>query len=571
MREVIGRRGFLAAAGAVALGGVSALAGCGGDGPGAESATADGGPSSAAAASTSSASAAPSASGGGGGFATPTFVPYVGVKPTLPGLANGTAPYYDKGFTADQQPVFWTGAPPGQGGSVSVLSFMNSTPTPESSNKWWQAVNAATGVDWKINGAPVGDYAAKFQVTMAGGDIPDLVVLEPDAMPNLDPLLEAKFEDLTPYLAGDAVKAYPGLANQPSYVWEACVYNGKIQSIPIQRLALETGDIVRADLLDDASLAQPKNGTELQAMLKALTDERKNRWGAGLAWGLLQRIQEMMEVPNSWAVSADGAFTKDYEVPAFKDALAATQSAWKAGWIYPDAFAANASNQLEGLVTSGKVGYVTGVGMANFAYRMGWMKEAKGTPQWFSPTKWGGGALTTRWVSSGAPYQCAVKKASESRVKELLGCIDWMAAPWMTKEWTLHQYGLVGVDYTDGPAGPSARTTQGKGEQMAALLYVGAGPQVHFNGQYPEYAKDEYEAEKNGMDNAGKPPTLGLSSATDQKEGVSLGNTMTNVMSDIIQGRKTISDWDSAVKTWKSSGGDAIRAEYEKAWAAKNG
>jgi putative aldouronate transport system substrate-binding protein len=447
---------------------------------------------------------------------------------------------------------------------------MNTTPKFEKHNKWWQALNQATGIDWKINGAPVGDYPSKFQVTIAGGDLPDLAVLYPVAMPGLGPLLDAKFQDLTPFLAGDAIKAYPGLANQPSYTWEACVYNGKIHSIPIQRLALETGDVVRADLLDDQSLAQPKNGTELQAMLKALTDLRKNRWATIYIWGLLDRVKEMMEVPNVWAVS-DGKFTKDYEVPAYKDALDVARTAWKSGWIHPDAFQANYSTKANGLIEAGTVGYVTSAYGANFAGLMTLIKDAGGTPQWFAPTKWEGGTLTKRWVNGGAPYQCALRKASDDRVKELLSCIDWMAAPWMTQEWMLHASGVKDVDYTVNDDGVSTtRTDVGKAEAIAALLYVGSGPQVHFN-KYPEHAKLEYEAEKAGLDNAEKLPTLGLESATDQKEGVSLDTKMQNVMSDIIQGRKEVSDWDAAVKTWQSGGGNTIRSEYEKAWSAKNG
>jgi putative aldouronate transport system substrate-binding protein len=66
-------------------------------------------------------------------------------------------------------------------------------------------------------------------------------------------------------------------------------------------------------------------------------------------------------------------------------------------------------------------------------------------------------------------------------------------------------------------------------------------------------------------------PTLGLFSDTDLSLGATLSKTMADMQSDVIQGRKSLNDWDSAVKTWKSKGGDKIRAEYESSLAQTDG
>src|SRR5260370_1172074 len=44
--------------------------------------------------------------------------------------------------------------------------------------------------------------------------------------------LESQCADLTPFLAGDAIKEYPNLANLPAYAWPTMVFNGKIFAVP---------------------------------------------------------------------------------------------------------------------------------------------------------------------------------------------------------------------------------------------------------------------------------------------------------------------------------------------------
>jgi hypothetical protein len=41
------------------------------------------------------------------------------------------------------------------------------------------------------------------------------------------------------------------------------------------------------------------------------------------------------------------------------------------------------------------------------------------------------------------------------------------------------------------------------------------------------------------------------------------------VRDDIVQGRRNVADWAGEVETFKSNGGDAIRAELEEALAAQ--
>ena len=53
-------------------------------------------------------------------------------------------------------------------------------------------------------------------------------------MPGLPQFLQSQTADLTPFLAGDAVKEYPNLAANASFAWRntGSVYNGKVLMVP---------------------------------------------------------------------------------------------------------------------------------------------------------------------------------------------------------------------------------------------------------------------------------------------------------------------------------------------------
>jgi putative aldouronate transport system substrate-binding protein len=64
-------------------------------------------------------------------------------------------------------------------------------------------------------------------------------------------------------------------------------------------------------------------------------------------------------------------------------------------------------------------------------------------------------------------------------------------------------------------------------------------------------------------------PVEGLYSETQSRKGRQIGSTLTDVETDILQGRKPVSAWEDAVATWKKGGGDQMRDEYQQALAER--
>src|SRR5690606_34164263 len=157
----------------------------------------------------------------------PTRMPFESVEPDLPEVEGGVPAAY---FKYPAEPVKREGFPyEGASGPISALLQGNAAVTPRDSNQWWQKLQEASGFDFTIASVVSADYQNKLQVTLAGGDVPDLVQIV--NVPGLPNVLDKFFADLTPYLAGDAIKEYPGLASIPTETWKISQLNGKIWGI----------------------------------------------------------------------------------------------------------------------------------------------------------------------------------------------------------------------------------------------------------------------------------------------------------------------------------------------------
>ena len=70
------------------------------------------------------------------------------------------------------------------------------------------------------------------------------------------------------------------------------------------------------------------------------------------------------------------------------------------------------------------------------------------------------------------------------------------------------------------------------------------------------------EAEKAVIPAAVSNPTFGQVSLTNFTKGFTLTQTMTDGLTDIVVGRRPLSDFDGLVKDWQTNGGETIRKEY---------
>lgn len=109
-------------------------------------------------------------------------------------------------------------------------------PPSRGKNAACQEIEKLLGGRVDITAVPADDYGTKFSTMVASDSLPDLFMYpESGGVDNKAAFLQAKCADLTPHLAGDAVKDYPNLAAIPKGAWQGAIFGGKLYGIPIAR------------------------------------------------------------------------------------------------------------------------------------------------------------------------------------------------------------------------------------------------------------------------------------------------------------------------------------------------
>jgi putative aldouronate transport system substrate-binding protein len=142
--------------------------------------------------------------------------------------------------------------------------------------------------------------------------------------------------------------------------------------------------------------------------------------------------------------------------------------------------------------------------------------------------------------------------------------MNWLAAPFGSAEDQLLTFGVTGVDYTVDAKGNPTLTQQGNTDaNYVPWKYTTQHPFVFFTPDIASYAQTMSGAEKAVIPAAVSNPTFGQVSLTNFTKGFNLTQTMTDGLTDIVVGRRPLSDFDQLVKDWQNNGGETIRKEYQ--------
>ncbi|MGS2617770.1 extracellular solute-binding protein [Micromonospora sp. LZ34] len=492
----------------------------------------------------------------------PTYVPFTGVKPDLPGDDRGVQGAY---LTYPQTLAQSVAAKPGDGSTVHALIITYSPPPrPAGENEFWKLINQTLGIDLKLTHVPSADYPKKMATLMASGDMPDLMVINGEP-PNIDQFIAAKCADLSESLSGDAIKKFPNLANIPPYAWQgAGRVGGRLMTVPIERPRFNYSLHVNRSLLDSTGV--PKNWTQAE-FEQAMTEVTKGRrWGMGSDNSELGLTWHAMSfgAPNAWEVK-DGKFIGTWESERWLPALEFTAKLRKAGLYHPDAQTMSAVdmkaqfyNQSVASMPDGLLAYVTTVGKIKGA----WTVDLGRLYRTDAP----GGVHFAKGIFG----RVVIKKAAKERVELILRLLDYLAAPFGTKEYEVSHFGVEGKHFTRNADGSPKLTPLADMENPNTLgiRYVMDAPNALYIPGDPEAAKRMHAYQSEMIDKALPNPAAGLTSDSASTLEHTLRMKLRDKMAAITAGREPVSAWTAAVKEWKAQGGDKIAEEYAKEYAA---
>jgi putative aldouronate transport system substrate-binding protein len=269
--------------------------------------------------------------------------------------------------------------------------------------------------------------------------------------------------------------------------------------------------------------------------------------------------------PNNWRVESGGKLVKDWETPEYKEAVGYVRDVVAEGLFFPDTLTTTSAPASMTNLISGK--HVLAVRTLGLDWSDGFQQAQRKNPPFtlgfVPPFAARDGTKPTFFLGTGFGSSTMLKKASPERIKELLRILNWTAAPFGSEEDLLLTYGVEGADYTLDGNGNPVTTERWTGDAYnAPWRYLSQRPQVIYNATYPEYTKLAYEAEQTLIPVGISDPTLGFISPTNQAKGAPVNVAFQDGLTDILVGRRPISDFDQLVKDWAANAGDQVRKEY---------
>jgi putative aldouronate transport system substrate-binding protein len=474
--------------------------------------------------------------------------------------------------------------PPGRGSTVTAfVNGLYPPPTPLEQNPAWQAINKQLNATVQFNIVPPADYMSKLATLMAGGDYPDLISLFGglSAAGNVPAFLQQAAADLTPYLAGDAVKDYPNLAAIPTFAWRnsGSVIGGKLWMVPISRPSVASLMIKNSSVWDQEIGPDyaPKNADDFKRVLKQLTKESTGRWAIGTFQAALSGPFEiawfasLFGAPNNWRMESGGKLVKDYESAEFKEAVAYVRDLVASGVFYPDSLTTTSPPGAMTNLVSGKC--VLSVRTLGLDWTDGYQQGQRlDPPQTFGFLRHFAahdGAKPVFFLGTGYGAGTMLKKAAPERVREILSILNWTASPFGSQEDLLLTYGVEGTDYNLDDKGNPVTTDRWAGDAYnPPWRYMAQRHQVMYNANYPEITKLTADAESALVPIGVSDPTLGFYAPTANAKGVTLRIKFNDGLSEILQGRQPLSELDQLVADWRANGGEDIRKEYLTAMTA---
>jgi putative aldouronate transport system substrate-binding protein len=513
--------------------------------------------------------------------ALPTYAAITGgPTPDYP----SAGPLYEDAFVEyPANPVQTITAPPGTGSTVNIMTIgLSPAPTPYDNNPAWKAVNQALNANVQFNIVLPADYNVKMGTTMAGGDLPDMIFFYASptsssaigAYTGGPQFVQSAMQDLTPYLAGENAKNYPNLAAIPTQAWinSGSVYQGKLWMVPVHRFPEGFGWFKNDNIYDTeiGTDYQPKDIDDFKRVLLALTNPQQNRWAVGQL-GLINYVAALFGAPNNWRVESSGKLTKTWETKEFRDGLTWMRDMYAAGVFHP-----KTPDYLTTGVNAQRTDFALGnwviwTDQFNNAWQDFWRQglQAKGYNfNMIPPFSAASNIKPQNNFGGGFLGATALKKAPDNRVRELLAILNYMAAPFGSREDLLLTSGIKDVDYNLDQSGNPILTKQGNTDaNNVPWKYVTQHPAVIYSADLPNFAKAQYDAEHQVIPIGVADPTFGLISNMQLAKGFTLQQTITDTLNGVILGRQPLTDFDQAVKDYFASGGEQIRTEFQDALA----
>ncbi|MEK4366817.1 extracellular solute-binding protein [Paenibacillus sp. FSL H7-0942] len=436
-----------------------------------------------------------------------------------------------------------------------------------------QKLEELTKVDVNLQWVPSSSYEDKFNITLASGKLPQIMVVLGKSPSFINAARTGAFWELGPYL-----KDYPNLSQLNEIITNNASIDGKTYGIYRARALGRNGVTIRKDWLENLGLEEPKTIDEFYNVLKAFTKDDPDGNGKDDTYGLVaskftgpwDNMQVWFGAPNKWGDDGSGGLIPAHETPEYMEALKFFRQIYSEGLVNKD-FAVMDATKLPDPFVNGQAGVM--VDVADNAQRMDQKildKDPNATGRVDVLQAMEGPKGLRDMPTSGYSGLIAISKSSvktEEDLKKVLSFLDQLNEPELQ---ALLYNGLEGKQYekkedyiipsTDKLA---LRDLQGLNQ---ILMFVPEDRTLRVQ-QTPvreKVAQVQKANEEIVIANPGEP----LISDVYAQKGPQLDNIINDARIKYIVGQIDEKGFEDAVALWKNNGGDDYVKEVNELYAA---
>ncbi|ANE45762.1 ABC transporter substrate-binding protein [Paenibacillus swuensis] len=446
----------------------------------------------------------------------------------------------------------------------SMMSITYESELPQNDNPVELEMEKRTNTKMDVTFVPANNYGDKIKVTLASGDIPDVMLTTwiYDSVV-LSAIKQGAFWDLTPYL-----KDYPNLLKTyPKESIDNTKVNGKVYGLPRPRPLVggQGFPALRKDWLDKVGLQVPQTMDELYTVLKAFTEQDPDGNGKKDTYGFIGSVTEswvdkLVFVEDVFAGYNGIYYPKDGKMlyrdllPSTREALVWLNKAYKEGVLAPD-FAVIKNSQVLDYAKQGKVGMIPTAMDANVIGD--WLTavqpnapkaEIVHVPTLVSPAT--GNKYYPKEGGHFGNYMIS-KKVSEEKLKDILAFFDYGASQ---EGMDLANFGFDPSHYKENAEGQKEITDEFKkiGGSSYKNIWTLVNPYSRLTPK-PGYPKEYYARDVKVVEERLSVGTYlntnGVESETEVKYGPEIGKKIHDMKMKVIVGKESLENWDKFVAT----------------------
>lgn len=430
----------------------------------------------------------------------------------------------------------------------------------------WKWMEDKFNVELDLMAIPANGYAEKLRLTVASGDLPDMMVWTTYPDPEL-----IKYVKQNAFLPlDDLVGNYKNLMETPQQAFDNVKIDKKLYSIPRTRPLQTNAVLIRKDWLDNLGLSVPVTTEDFANVALKFTTEDPDKNGKADTFGIgvgenlsfLEQLWLAFDAGNGWRKMEDGTLMNSDVTPGRKEALGWLTDLYKQGAIDKD-FPVLKYTQVNEKFIAGKSGILIGGGIANYGQFIVDMKKLNPNAEiiMIDPPTGPSGTKGTPQSAGFYGHWVINAKTSPEKVDKIMEILDWQATD---EALEFKRKGIEGVHHKLENGVPVVNEQYNADGVINLIAHNKYNPYFTTPGATEEVAQAQLDQWKN-IEQLGVPnPAVAALTLTMQEKMADLEKYSTETFIKIVTGGQPLDSFDQYVEEWMNKGGKKMTEEVNE-------